>query len=185
MVSQVGQAVAAGITRRTAIVGFGVGAIGAALVRGGMVAAAQESTPTVQALHPAAGVWQWTNSPGEPDSDISYAIMTDDGTYADAWVGRFVSVGEWRATGDRSADLVIVTRELTRLTDLFGSEQVAVPADLFTATPATLWRLAIEFDETGNHFTATGTEETQDEHGAVINSVPYTGLGDRMAVAAG
>jgi len=165
--------------------GIGVGALGVALASGGIVAAAQEGTPPTPSSHPAAGLWQWMNYPGEPNSDVSYAILTEAGTYADAWYGRLVSVGEWRATGDRTADLVIVTNELVSLADLFAETHVAVPRDLYEATPTTLWRIALEFDERGNHFTATGMAETQDASGTVLDSYPYTGLGDRMTLAAG
>ncbi len=181
MVSKVNQ----GISRREALLGIGVGALGVALASGGIVASAQEGTPAPQPSHPAAGLWQWTNYPGEPNTDISYAILTEAGTYADAWYDRLVSVGEWRATGDRTADLVIVTNELISLIDLFAQTPVAVPRDLYEATPVTLWRIALEFDETGNHFTATGMAETQDASGTVLDSYSYTGRGDRMTLAAG
>lgn len=82
--------------------------------------------------------WQGTNCPGEPNTDISYAIFTDNGTRADAWYGHLMSVGEWRETGDRSADLVIVTHELISLDELFGQSPIAVPKDLYEGTPLTL-----------------------------------------------
>ena len=181
MVSNVGQ----GVSRRVALLGFGVGSLGVALASGGVVASAQEGTPAPQSSHPAAGLWQWTNYPDEPNTDISYAILTGSGTYADAWYDRLVSVGEWRATGDRTADLIIVTNELISLTALFERTHVTVPSNLYEATPVTLWRIALEFDETGNHFTATGMAETQDASGAVLDSYAYTGRGDRMTLAAG
>ena len=181
MVSNVGH----GVSRRVALLGIGVGALGVALASGGVVASAQEGTPAPQSSHPAVGVWQWTNYPGEPNTDISYAILTETGTYADAWYDRLVSVGEWRATGDRTADLVIVTNELITLTDLFAQTHVAVPGNLYAATPVTLWRIALEFDETGNHFTATGMAETQDASGTALDRYPYTGRGDRMTLGAG
>jgi hypothetical protein len=40
-----------------------------------------------------------------------------------------------------------------------------------------------QFDETGNQFTATGTAETQDASGTVLERYPYTGLGARMTLA--
>jgi hypothetical protein len=49
-----------------------------------------------------------------------------------------MSVGEWRETGDRSADLVIVTHELISLDELFGQSPIAVPKDLYEGTPLTL-----------------------------------------------
>ena len=173
-----------GISRRAALLAIGVGALGVHLPSIG-VASAQEATPAPQSDHPAVGMWQWTNYPGEANSDTSYAILTAAGTYADAWYGRLVSVGEWRATGDRSADLVIVTNELISLADLFTQTTVAVPGELYEATPVTLWRIALEFDETGNRFTATGVAESQDASGTVLDSYPYTGRGDRMTLAPG
>ncbi len=181
MVSNVGQ----GVSRRVALFGIGVGVLGVHLASGGIVASAEEGTPAPRSSHPAAGLWQWTNYPGEPNTDISYAILTEAGTYADAWYDRLVSVGEWRATGDRTADLLIVTNELISLTDLFEQTPVAVPRDLYEATPVTLWRISLEFDETGNQFTATGMAETQDAGGTVLDSYAYTGRGDRMTLAAG
>ncbi len=171
-----------GLTRRGALLGIGASALAVALTSGGMTASAQEGTPLPQPSHPAVGVWRWTNYPGEPNSDISYGILTEAGTYADAWYGRLVSVGEWRATGDQSADLVIVTNELISLAGLFREADAIVPCNVYEAKPITVWRLALEFDATGNQFTATGTSETQDADGAVLDSTPYTGIGERLTL---
>jgi len=78
---------------------------------------------------------------------------------------------------------VIVTNALISLSDLFLRTHDVVPINLYQATSVALWRIALELDETGNHFTATGTAETQDASGAVLDSSPYTGLDDRLTLA--
>ena len=173
------------MSRRAAIVGSGIGALAVATTGGRIAAGFQAGTPRAESSHPAPGVWQWTNYPDQPNTDISYAIFTENGTYADAWYGRLVSVGEWRETGERTADLIIITHELTSLTGLFSESQSTIPEDLYEATPPTIWRIALEFDETGNQFTATGTAETLDADGNVLDSQDYTGRGDRMTLVAG
>jgi hypothetical protein len=121
--------------------------------------------------------------PKRAERRISYAIFPEIGTYVEAWYSRLVRGGEWRDTGVRTDDLVIVTHELRSQDELFGESPVAVPADLYEATPLTLWRIALEYDETGNAFTATGTAETQDASGTVLDSFGYSGRGDRMTLA--
>jgi hypothetical protein len=121
--------------------------------------------------------------PRRTERRISYAIFPEIGTYVEAWYGRLVRVGVWRDTGVRTDDLVIVTHELGSLDERFGQSHVAVPADLNEAAPLTLWRTSLEFDETGNAFTATGTAETQDASGTVLDSFGYSGRGDRTILA--
>jgi hypothetical protein len=175
---------ASSVSRRTAIAGLGAGAVGLALARF-RLAAAQDATPTAMNDHPAVGTWRWVNYPNRPNSDIAFSILFADGTYVDHAIGRSVGVGEWRPTGDRSAELISISSVLVPLDTLFDTEQAAIPADLFERGDRVLWRFTMDIDETGNHFTSTGSAETQDASGAIVDTVPYDGYGDRMTLAAG
>jgi hypothetical protein len=174
------------ISRRVALAGLGAGALGLVLATRGLTAAAQEATPAAMSGHPAVGSWQWTNYPGYPDEDNSFAILNADGIYIDVGAGRAIGVGEWRATGERTVDLVsISTTELVPLDAFFGAGHVAIPADLFPPGDRALWRFTMDIDETGNHFTSTGSAEIQDASGNIITTFPYVGYGDRMTLATG
>jgi hypothetical protein len=135
--------------------------------------------------HPAIGSWQWTNYPGYPDSDITFSILVADGTYVDLGAKRFIGVGEWRATGEWTADLISVGNVLVPLDTLFGTEHVVLPTELFAPGDRALWRFTMDIDETGNHFTSTGSAEIQDMSGGIVTTFPYEGYGDRMMVLAG
>jgi hypothetical protein len=173
------------ITRRT-ILGSAV-ALGAAIGLHGLShAAAQEASPVPTRFprtnHPVIGSWQWTNFPGN-DQTISFAIFTADGTYVEAEPGRIVGVGTWRASGERTAELVSLPKRRIALDHLYEPGSV-IARDPFVDSPE-IWiiRLAIEVDESGNRMNATGTFESQDASGTVIGTDPYTSIGDRMIVA--
>jgi hypothetical protein len=170
------------VTRRTAIAGAGAGAIGLALARF-RLAAAQDATPAAMTDHPVVGAWRWVDYPNSPNPDIVLSILVPDGTYVDHSPGRSVGVGEWRSTGERSAELISVSNVLVPLDALFGDGHVVIPEELFERGERVLWRFTMEIDETGNHFTSTGSAETQDSSGNIISTVPYDGYGDRMTVA--
>jgi hypothetical protein len=112
------------------------------------------------------------------------AIFGVDGTYVESsFGGRFIGIGEWRATDERSADLVSTTNERYDFDERFAPPPVSAQRDLFKPGVVALWRIAIDVDETGDRFTATGTAEIQDTGSNVLDSFPYTGYADRMTVA--
>jgi hypothetical protein len=174
------------ISRRTALAGLGAGALSLALARL-QFAAAQEATPSAAAPgHPLVGTWLWTNYPGYPDEDTSLAIHGEDGTYVDSsWGGRFIGIGEWRPTGERTADLVSITNERIDFDDFFAPPPVSAQRNLFKPAVVALWRLSVEADETGNRLTVTGTAEIQELDGSVIDSFPYVGYAERLTLAVG
>jgi hypothetical protein len=173
-------------SRRTILAGLGAGAVGLALTRL-RLAAAQEATPSTAAPgHLLAGTWLWTNYPGYPDEDTSLAIHGEDGTYIDSgFGGRFIGIGEWRATGDRTADIVSITNERIDFDDFFAPPPVSAQRDLFKPAVVALWRFSVEIDETGNRLTSTGTAEIQELDGTVVGGFPYVGYAERLTLATG
>src|SRR5215210_5337009 len=96
------------VSRRTALTGLGAGALGLALATRHLDAVAQEATPAAtpfpMAGHPVIGVWRWSNGGG---AYISFGTVVEDGGYVEAGPGGFAGVGIWRATGERTAELVV------------------------------------------------------------------------------
>lgn len=173
------------VSRRAALAGLGAGALGLAFAERALAVLAQEASPVPPpAGHPAAGAWRFTNYPGEPDSDVTFDILMPDGVYVEAGNNRSVTLGIWRATGERTAELVAIGNGLIPLDDLFASGHFVAPRALFQPGDIALWRFNLEVDETGNHATSNGSAEIQNESGAIITTFPYFGFADRLTVAA-
>ena len=69
--------------------------------------AAQDSTPDALASHPVVGLWRFTNGEGE-DTFPSLGIFHADGTYVEDYPdASSFSLGLWRPTGERSAEVTI------------------------------------------------------------------------------
>jgi hypothetical protein len=176
-----------GLNRRTLLGGAGALAAAGLGARLGAVAA-QDATPVATAFpmagHPVIGVWQWAD-PSDPSHIYAYAIFSDVGGYVEG-IWRFrgpllLPMGTWRATGERTADLVfaqqpIVARDLFDPTQLLqGNALAAGFADM------TVWRLSLTVDETGTTLTQTGGFDAFDGEGTVIYSQDFDGIGTRMA----
>ncbi len=131
--------------------------------------------------HPVIGSWQWTNMPGTPREDISFAIFTGTGGYVEAGEGGFVAIGVWRATGERTAELVL-NPSAAILTDEVFAPRYVVKSECLVIRDSGFLRIMIEVDATGNRLTGTGAFELPDGNGGVTQIDPYTGRGDRMAI---
>jgi hypothetical protein len=154
------------ISRRTALAGMG--ALGLALATRRLDAFAQDATPAATAFpmtdHPIIGAWKWYD-PCNPDTAYFYAIFDADGAYVDYDDFAGVSVGRWRATGERTVELATIVQHIISFDGMF-EPGFQLPEDVFEGGQATTWR-AIEVDETGNTLTARGYYEPRDDSGAV------------------
>src|SRR5687767_10492027 len=95
-------------SRRAVLRGIGGAGLAALFATRWASAAAQDATPVAMAGHPVVGAWRWTNNPGTEHEFFSFAIFVADGTYVETGEDSFVIVGEWRATGEQTAELVII-----------------------------------------------------------------------------
>ncbi len=92
------------ISRRAALAGAaGAGAAGIGLALAGS-AATQEATPGVSAPHPVVGAWMLATVRATPNT--GYAIFHADGTYTEENPDTGTGFGVWRATGERSGELI-------------------------------------------------------------------------------
>ena len=74
-------------------------------------AGAQDPPPDDMAGHPVVGGWYWENSSTDPFDD-SFAVFHADGTYVEETPYIGTGIGVWEATGERSADLIIVFQDI-------------------------------------------------------------------------
>jgi hypothetical protein len=136
------------------------------------VATAQEVGP-VAGQHPVVGSWFWANISDDPFDD-SYAVFDSDGTYVEetAYIG--AGIGAWQATGNRSADLMIVYQ------DIDGGLDPNKPAAFVPGT-VKMW-LSLDVAADGNHLTATGPVEIRDVDGKLVDQFTFNGTATRFGL---
>ena len=156
------------VTRRTALAGFAGGGLGLAAMSRGVSA---QDAASETAMHPIVGAWGWNNNPDTPDAGTSFAIFHGDGTYIEFDPSIGVGVGAWRATGERTVDLIITFQD----NDL--------DANTFAPGLGTFW-MTVDVDAAGNGITAAGELQALDSGGEVLVHLPYSGLGTRMVAEA-
>ncbi len=173
----------ASASRRTALAS--AGALGLALATRGLMATAQEATPAATTFstfgHLMVGTWQWTNFPDTAYEFFSFGTFNDIGGYIESTDPIFV-IGTWRATGERTAEVVMYPGVAISLQAAFESQYVIAETCLVTRDPE-LYRVMIEIDATGNRFTATGWLELQGSDNKVIQGRTIEAIGDRMTIA--
>jgi len=119
-----------------------------------------------RAGHPVIGAWQWDYEPWSPGRNLSYAVFDADGTYVEYHDYPYVSIGTWRATGERTVELVEV-RQAPRSLGFMFEPDYAVTQPAVAGNAITAWR-TIEIDASGTALTATGYYEPRDGDGGVI-----------------
>ncbi len=117
----------------------------------------QESASAAMAGHPVVGLWCWDLAHMIPAGARSYAVFHADGTFVDANPFLTTGVGVWRATGERTADLVIYYQDAG--TDAGGNRLNVVVA----------WG-PVEADEAGNALTLLGSYEVRALDGTVVDA---------------
>ena len=110
----------------------------------GRGATAQEATPAAMGGHPLVGTWLLDTNADDPGNAPEVTIFTADGAYISVDAEGFPNHGVWEATGERTANLTIVSP---------GQEEDGAFAGTFMV------RATVEVDETGNAFTAQYTGE--------------------------
>lgn len=136
-------------------------------------AAAQDASTTSMAGHPVVGAWWWENNSTDPFDD-SFAVFHADGTYVEETSFIGAGIGAWEATGERSADLIIVFQ------DIEGGLDPNEPAAFVAGTIT--FRLSIEVDEAGNAIGATGPVEIRSPDGAMVDQISFDGTASRLRV---
>ena len=135
---------------------------------------AAQNTPTdATAGHPVVGAWWWENISSDPFDD-SYGVFHADGTYVEetAYIG--TGIGVWQATGERTAELLLIFQ------DIEGGLDPTKPA-AFAAGTVT-FRLSIELDESGNALVSEGPTEIRSPDGTVTDEFPYQGTANRITI---
>jgi hypothetical protein len=122
--------------------------------------AAQQGT----APHPAVGAWVWDTDAADPANAPSYGVFHGDGTYVEAHPLVGVGLGAWRATGERTADLLIVFQDV-------DITETGVALGTLTI------RAAVEVDATGNAIAAPFTSEGRARNGTLL----FQGVLDAVA----
>lgn len=175
------------VSRRAALAGIGVGALGLALARPGFILA-QDATPAVPlATHPIVGAWSITSYPGTADEGHSIVIFAETGLYAELIWDRNVSLGEWRPVDKDTVELTWFTKWLIPFDAYFVpvGEDVDVPDVILTSEMGTARvPVRIELDDTGDTFSLNGMVWLYNEAGANLNSFGINSTGERMTVAA-
>jgi hypothetical protein len=171
------------MSRRTVLAGLSAGGLGLALTGRNLDTFAQVATPTTapvpMADHPIIGVWQLDNDLQNPGINLSYAIISQDGSYTEHDVHPRVINGTWRPTGERTAAVIFIIQSLIPQGPLDAGETPTA----YSLTPEyEVWHLDATVEESGNAFTTTGGFEAFNSTGAVVNTERYEGRGARMAV---
>ena len=180
---------AGAVTRRAALGGLGgLGAMAFGLALAGHApgAAAQEASPAAKAPftfgHPLVGVWRWTNNIGGLQESLTYGFCAADGTYIEGGEVGFVAVGVWRATGERTAELVLNPGYAIDLHAVLAPPYELARACL-VQRDTEFYRIAIELDAAGNAFDATGVTEFPDGNGGMVVGSDVTRFrAERMTV---
>jgi hypothetical protein len=164
------------LTRRTAAFTLGLGGL-AALLAHRPALTAQEATPVAGDVsrigHPLLGAWQWMNLSALA-SDPAIGVFYPDGTYLTYETFEGVGIGFWRATGERTADLVVNYQTLA------GAWQTVLgPVGMFEPDyaptgqtleidPIITLALHITLDEALNTFLASGQNVVRNEVGDIV-----------------
>ena len=133
------------------------------------------ATPTV-ALYPKighaiVGVWQWDYSPCNPGF-VAHSVFNDDGSYVEYTDRGGLTVGTWRATGERSVEVVSIDLELPSFDAMFGVEEnLPLPTEPIVKSLASFY--SIELGATGTSFVARGFYEPRGPDGEVLVHFEY------------
>ena len=128
-----------------------------------------ESTEAVTAAHPVVGLWCWDLAHMTPPGAHSYAIFHADGTYVETNPFLNTGVGLWRATGERTADLLIYYYDAG--TDAGGNRLNVVIA-----------KGPVEVHDAEQALTLLCTYEVQTLDGAIVDSGAQTETATRITM---
>jgi hypothetical protein len=146
----------------------------------GTPAATATATPFPMTDHPIIGMWLFDNELRQPGTDTSTVAFTESGTFVESSVEfGWIAVGTWRATGERTLEVVDVLQELGPQ-DMFATDYV--PEGNVFAPGMVVHRGVLEVDATGNTVTFTGAVEFRDADGTVQGSGTFESRGTRMVV---
>jgi hypothetical protein len=164
-------------SRRTAFAGLGAGALGVALATRHLSAFAQDASTTFpMAGHPMIGMWQFDIETRMPGTDLAYFDFIKDGTFvASGERGDWVAFGNWRATGERTAELFYVLQGIPAQ-NVFAAD--FAPGENILKPGIITIRSSLEIDATGNTVMAEGEGVIYADDGTVENE--FDGANARM-----
>ena len=154
------------VSRRTALAGLGAGGLGLALAS--RVVSAQEATADM-ATHPIIGVWVSDFNPADPGKVFVFNSYHPDGTYSSLHPFAGTGIGAWRATGERTCDV------------LLKYLNIASEAGKIEPGIVTVWA-SITVDDTGDGLTDEAVIELRAPDGTVVALFPSQGAATRMVV---
>jgi hypothetical protein len=145
--------------------------------------ASPTATPYFMTGHLIIGMWQFDLETILPGTDLAYFNFAEYGAFeALDEQGNWVAFGNWRATGERTAELVYVQQGIP-IQRMFNPDYVAA-GNVLSPDKLTL-RLSLQIDVTGNTVTADGEGIRYRSDGTVaatFNGPDAHMIGTRMAV---
>jgi hypothetical protein len=130
------------------------------------------------------GTWQWVSTPVHPPT----AIVAEDGAYVEYDPLLGVGIGLWRATDERTAEVVVTFRQLDREWGVFAPDTVPEAPEFRSdlVFDRVALRMRIEVDEAGNALTATGSITALDAQGDILYMLDdYSGNAERLEAHSG
>jgi hypothetical protein len=179
-------------TRRTAALTLGLGGLSALLAtRPALTAqpATPAATPVPRIGHPLVGAWQWTDLSSSSDSDPAIGVFYPDGTYLTYESFSGVGIGFWRATGERTAELVVTFQTLAGAWQtLAGPEEWFEPDyvptghvfDVENGTVTVTWHMTL--DDALTTFVASGDFVVRGPGGDIVYSDSTVGHAVKLVI---
>lgn len=148
-----------------------------------VLAPATPEAPIAQADHAIVGVWEQDRAPDFGFHNYSYTIFSEDGAYVSYDASFGVSIGRWRATDERTVELVCVIQRVVPQ-ELFDPNRV--PEGTVLEPGREIWRLVLTLDESGTTMTSVGGFAfVEDDGGPPHSEGPWTMEWTRVSAAPG
>ena len=132
---------------------------------------AQEATPSAMANHPIVGLWSGSATVGTTAGPRSITAFHGDGTLTSLNSFGGTGVGAWRASGERSVQMVVTFYNIAQVAGEFEEGTVTV-------------RGVLTVDEAGTTLAEESTVDIRAADGTVVANFPVTGTFDRMTADA-
>ena len=138
------------------------------------VATPAEAEPYPGADHVIIGAWEVDWSACVAGTAPARMIFGPDGRFVESDDARGVGIGLWRATGERTVEVVAIVQEYASIESMFGvAENLPLPDSFAVEGTIQVISYTIEVEETGMGFTAQGFYEPRAADGSVIVHLEY------------
>jgi hypothetical protein len=139
-------------------------------------AASPTATPFPRADHVIIGAWEVDWSACVAGTAPSRMIFDPDGTFVEYDSSRGVGIGRWRATGERTLEVVAIAQQYVSIESMFGvAENLPLPESFEVKGDGGIQVLSytIEVDESGTSFIAQGFYEPRSADGSMMVHLEY------------